>query len=159
MRLELGGKRPVPRRGQHAGSRACSQTKWWSMRGWPPGVIARGCDGASAKTRKGGWAACMHGRKPRRDWAAPFSPTTPTSRPPLPKRPMLALALARRRIFQLPARAALLCRGYVAAPPPGLDKGEENIWRKLSEKFEPTALAVQDVSGMYCLTYEEYRGN
>ena len=125
------------------------------MRGRPPGVIVRGGDGASAKTRKGGWAACMRGRKPRRDWAAPFSPTTLTSRPPLPKRQMLALALTRRRIAQLPARVALLSRSYVAAPPPGLDKGEENIWKKLSENFQPTALAVQDVSGAYRFMYAE----
>ncbi len=95
-----------------------------------------------------GWAACKYARMPRRDWAVPFSPTTPTSRPPLPTQLMLALAFARRRIASLPARVAFLRRGYVV-PPPGLDKGEENIYKKLSERFEPSALAVQDVSGTF----------
>lgn len=60
---------------------------------------------------------------------------------------MLAFALARRRIAQIPSRTALIYRGYVA-PPPGLDKGEQNIYKKLAERFSPTALSVQDVSGI-----------
>ncbi|KAI0775420.1 bola protein, partial [Irpex lacteus] len=31
--------------------------------------------------------------------------------------------------------------------PSGLNDGEKNIYNKLSEKFKPTELAVQDVSG------------
>ncbi|PSS36881.1 hypothetical protein PHLCEN_2v1309 [Hermanssonia centrifuga] len=61
---------------------------------------------------------------------------------------MLALAAARRRIFQGPSRStASFLRSYVVPPPPGLDEGEQNIFRKLTDRFSPKELAVQDVSG------------
>ena len=34
-------------------------------------------------------------------------------------------------------------------PPSGMDEGEQNIHHKLNDKFDPTELAVQDVSGAF----------
>lgn len=70
---------------------------------------------------------------------------------------MFALTLARRRIAQIAPRYAVtagLPRFYVAQPPPGLDEGEQNIYSKLSNKFSPTELAVQDVSGTVQLPFQ-----
>lgn len=63
---------------------------------------------------------------------------------------MLAFTFARRRLAQVSHRnvvAAALPRFYVTQPPPGLDEGEQNIYKKLTSKFSPSELAVQDVSG------------
>ena len=59
---------------------------------------------------------------------------------------MLAIALARRRVAQIPSVAALR-RAYTLPPPSGLDEGERNIYTKLAERFAPTSLLVQDISG------------
>lgn len=53
-------------------------------------------------------------------------------------------ALTARRI----AAARSLLRAYSVAAPTGLDMGEKNIFSKLAERFQPTALNVQDVSGV-----------
>lgn len=61
---------------------------------------------------------------------------------------MLAFTLARRRAAQLPRNALNIAnrRNYVTQPPV-LDEGEQNIFKKLTDKFSPKDLAVQDVSG------------
>ena len=58
---------------------------------------------------------------------------------------MFAVALARRIGA---SRAPRLIRNYAAAPPSGLSEGERTIFQKLTEKFSPAELQVQDVSGM-----------
>lgn len=62
---------------------------------------------------------------------------------------MLALTLIRRRLAQVPARVGVLSRSYAVQRPPDLDEGEQKIFSKLADKFAPTSLAVQDVSGAY----------
>ncbi|EPS95887.1 hypothetical protein FOMPIDRAFT_129089 [Fomitopsis schrenkii] len=57
---------------------------------------------------------------------------------------MFAVALARRIGA---SRAPRLIRTYTAAPPSGLSEGERTIYQKLTEKFSPAELQVQDVSG------------
>ena len=54
--------------------------------------------------------------------------------------------LARRSVASA-ATVRPLVRAYSVAAPPELDEGERNIFSKLAERFEPTALNVQDVSG------------
>lgn len=59
--------------------------------------------------------------------------------------------LARRNIAWIQPRnvanlSSTLPRAY--STPSGLNDGEKNIYNKLSEKFKPTELAVQDVSGV-----------
>lgn len=57
---------------------------------------------------------------------------------------MFTLSLARRiGAIRLPPRV----RGYAAPPPSGLTDGERTIYTKLTEKFDPAELQVQDVSG------------
>lgn len=61
---------------------------------------------------------------------------------------MLASTLSRRRILQTCLRnKQLQLRGYAVQPPPDKDEGELNIYNKLNDRFDPTELAVQDVSG------------
>ncbi|KZT74596.1 bola-like protein [Daedalea quercina L-15889] len=57
---------------------------------------------------------------------------------------MFAVALARRVGA---SRVPRLIRNYAAAPPSGLSEGERTIFQKLTEKFSPAELEVQDVSG------------
>lgn len=57
---------------------------------------------------------------------------------------MFAVALA-RRIGAI--RAPRFVRLYTAAPPSALSDGERTIYQKLTEKFSPAELQVQDVSG------------
>ena len=57
---------------------------------------------------------------------------------------MFAVALARRIGA---SRAPRLIRTFAAAPPPELSEGERTIYQKLTEKFSPAELQVQDVSG------------
>ena len=71
------------------------------------------------------------------------------ARTPRTLRDMLAIALARRRLAQIPSVAALRSRAYTQPPPSGLDEGEQNIYAKLTDRFQPTELAVQDVSGAF----------
>ncbi|KIY45871.1 bola-like protein, partial [Fistulina hepatica ATCC 64428] len=40
-----------------------------------------------------------------------------------------------------------------AIPPPDLSEGEKTIFTKLSERFTPSQLRVQDVSGSGCGTF------
>ncbi|PCH41626.1 bola-like protein [Wolfiporia cocos MD-104 SS10] len=56
---------------------------------------------------------------------------------------MFSVALARRVAG---ARIPAGLRTYVA-PPSGLTDGERTIYNKLTEKFSPRELQVQDVSG------------
>ncbi|CCM01041.1 uncharacterized protein FIBRA_03089 [Fibroporia radiculosa] len=56
---------------------------------------------------------------------------------------MFSVALVRRLAG---TRVPLLARGYVAAPQ-NLSEGENTIYAKLTEKFSPSELQVQDVSG------------
>ncbi|GJE84741.1 bola-like protein [Phanerochaete sordida] len=61
---------------------------------------------------------------------------------------MLAATLSRRRILQTCLRSRpLQLRSYAVPPPQGKDEGELNIYNKLNDRFDPTELAVQDVSG------------
>ncbi|CAA7260254.1 unnamed protein product [Cyclocybe aegerita] len=60
---------------------------------------------------------------------------------PLPTR-LLRLPVARRAFS-----ASSLWRIAADAPPPGLSEGEQHIYAKLTEKFAPSQLQVQDVSG------------
>lgn len=39
------------------------------------------------------------------------------------------------------------------APPTNLDAGEKTIFEKLSERFQPSELFVQDVSGAFFISY------
>ncbi|KAI0786430.1 bola protein [Abortiporus biennis] len=58
------------------------------------------------------------------------------------------LSLASRRLLSRPSRLPSVLRSYSAQKPdPSLDDGERNIYQKLSERFSPTELRVQDVSG------------
>ncbi|KAI0079717.1 bola-like protein [Panus rudis PR-1116 ss-1] len=54
------------------------------------------------------------------------------------------LSLVRRRLASRSLPGAL--RPYTAPPPPGLSDGEQAIYRKLADKFQPDDLRVQDVS-------------
>ncbi|KAK7696606.1 hypothetical protein QCA50_001264 [Cerrena zonata] len=45
------------------------------------------------------------------------------------------------------SRAAFAIRTYAASANAALDTGEQSIYNKLAEKFSPTELRVQDVSG------------
>ncbi|VDC06218.1 unnamed protein product [Peniophora sp. CBMAI 1063] len=56
-------------------------------------------------------------------------------------------ALAARRTVASGLLSRPLLRAYSVAPPPDLDEGERNIFSKLAERFQPSALNVQDVSG------------
>ncbi|OBZ71783.1 putative bolA-like protein C4B3.11c [Grifola frondosa] len=58
---------------------------------------------------------------------------------------MLSLTLV-RRIAGARFAGITSVRRYVA-PPPGLSEGERTIFNKLTEKFSPAELTVQDVSG------------
>ncbi|KZV71441.1 bola-like protein [Peniophora sp. CONT] len=56
-------------------------------------------------------------------------------------------ALSARRAVASALTTRTLLRAYSVAAPTGLDEGEKNIFSKLAERFQPTALNVQDVSG------------
>lgn len=61
---------------------------------------------------------------------------------------MLVSIISRRRLLQTWLRSRpLQLRGYVVQPPSGKGQGELNIYDKLNDRFDPTELAVQDVSG------------
>ncbi|KAH7916699.1 bola-like protein [Hygrophoropsis aurantiaca] len=55
------------------------------------------------------------------------------------------ISLTRRLLIVRPS----MLRGFSTAPPPSkpLSDGEQTIYNKLSDKFSPSELAVQDVSG------------
>ncbi|KZT13155.1 bola-like protein [Laetiporus sulphureus 93-53] len=57
---------------------------------------------------------------------------------------MFSVALA-RRIAR--TRVPLYLRHYAAPPPSGLSDGERTIYSKLTERFSPSELEVQDISG------------
>lgn len=60
-------------------------------------------------------------------------------------------AAARHRLVLVPRYATsssiTYSRSYVSRAPSGLSEGEANIHKKLTDKFSPKELAVQDVSG------------
>lgn len=64
---------------------------------------------------------------------------------------MLGSALVRRRLFlgSCLRGKPLPSRSYAVAPSPELSEAELNIHNKLNDKFNPTELAVQDVSGEF----------
>ena len=70
-----------------------------------------------------------------------------------------------RRLFRIPRTVgtfttAATRRNAKASndPPSNLSEGEQNIYTKLSAKFMPTQLQVQDVSGA-CWLFSLFRGS
>ena len=65
---------------------------------------------------------------------------------------MFTQLFARRGLVHVQPRnvvnlSATLRRAY--STPRNLSEGEQNIYAKLTDKFQPTELAVQDVSGAF----------